>query len=607
MPQTAISHPTATTLIEQPHSDGSAVPAVPGTQYSFRRQHEGDSYELPETAKVLRLESDAGLAVQYIGWRSDMAINFKNMRSEDEFEEMCRQLVRAEHPQSVPVEANPGDEGMDSFEGVIDAEIEHVWQFKHFPYGIGKSQQDQIRKSLKDAIREHKPQKWTFITSTDLRPGNHRWVKKQQNDFPEVSIAVVPATEVRQMLIKHQDIRKQYFPLQDEKIDALMRMTACGGESGSLPKAAVLQNIQNDSAILNDDSPYFKYTFSFNESGTRIVVEPRTPEASGKALVRMTLTFPDDAEAKADLKQYMADVDTGRPIVVPGQYVTIHESVFDQFMDEGNRISELHIIPKIPNIQLPTRIHVSHDGDEASVSYVDLRLTRRGKRELEFSNAAQKDTPFKVCMTFKDTQPATFEVLLTSVASMRPSDVIEFERAVAIMGRAGATITLESLKTGAKITSPIEVASEEMSQGRVRLYEDLLLIERELDPELTLPDEITESDYASILGIVRALRVGKATKRGTAKVILVPNDRMQLNEIVESGEPVTWVTRDGIEGFVLFGCLYEFGFETIMTGPVTILEEGLPDGGVQVGMTGEIHITYGNGRCAGITEDLQQI
>ncbi len=35
-----------------------------------------------------------------------------------------------------------------------------------------------------------------------------------------------------------------------------------------------------------------------------------------------------------------------------------------------------------------------------------------------------------------------------------------------------------------------------------------------------------------------------------------------------------------------------------MTGPIEILEEGLEDGGIRLGITGAAHFTYRNGRCA---------
>jgi len=532
----------------------------------------------------------------------NVAIDFRNMSS-DEFEEMCRQLVCADNPNAVPVEATPGDESMDAVEGVIDEAVDHIWQFKHFPHGIRRNQQDQIRRSLKGAVQKHKPKKWTLLTSTDLGPTNLRWLRGQKRDFPDVAIDVISATRIRELLTRHQGIRKQYFPLQDEKTDTLMRMVGQEGGEG-LPKAAILQNVRNDVSVLNDNSPYFKYTFSFDENGTRIGVRPRTPDASGMTLARVKLEFPEDEpEGRAALDRYRADVEAGRPVAIPGRYVTIQESVFDDFMGDAAQINELRIIPQLPDIQLPTRVHVSHGGLAETVPYVDLRLVRRGRRELEFSNEAQTAIPFRVKATFRKEPPATLEVSLSEVTGMRPSHVIGFERFLDIMGRVGAVVTLESLSSGARISSLIEVAGEEIPQGRLRFYEDLLLIENELDPDIALPVEITESDADAVYGIARALRTGRATKSGTASVTVIPRDDKQLEALAKSGEPLTWVTKDGVERFVLFGRVYEFSFDTEMTAPFEIVERGLPDGGIRVRVEGDIHFSYRNGRCVGSQRD----
>lgn len=93
-------------------------------------------------------------------------------------------------------------------------------------------------------------------------------------------------------------------------------------------------------------------------------------------------------------------------------------------------------------------------------------------------------------------------------------------------------------------------------------------------------------------------------KRGTASVVVVPHDHRQLLELAESGEPLTWVTEDGVEIFVLFSRVYEFDFNTEMAGPIDGLEEGLPDGGIRVGIESDIHFAYRNGRCLGRRSSL---
>jgi len=68
---------------------------------------------------------------------------------------------------------DPGDEGVDTFLGDLRGGLT-IWQAKAFPNGVHKSQQDQIRKSLKTA-RKLKPKKWIFCLSVDMDIKAHRW------------------------------------------------------------------------------------------------------------------------------------------------------------------------------------------------------------------------------------------------------------------------------------------------------------------------------------------------------------------------------------------------------------------------------------------------
>jgi len=525
-------------------------------------------------------------------------IDFRCMHSEDEFETMCRQLVCAENPDAIPVEAYPGDESMDAFEGVIDVETYHIWQFKHFPHGIGPSQQDQIRRSLKDAVERHKPRRWTLLTSSDLSPKNLRWLRKQESDFHEVEIQVVCATRLRELLDRFQMIRKQYFPLLDEKTDLLMRMVARSDREG-LPRAKILENVRNDIDVLNDNSPHFKYTFLFDENGTRIGAQPRTAEACKMPLMSLRMEFPeDDPEACEALERYRVAMDSGRSVTIPGAFVAVQESVFDQFMGEGRQISQLRIVPKIPDIHVPIRIHASHGDESACIPYVDLRLRRRGKREIEFSNDTDGKTLVRVTLTSIEGSPAILRFGLGDAAGMRPSDVIGIERFIAIGSRRGASMTLESLSSNAKFTSAVEVTGEEIPRERLNFYEALLLIQNELDPDLLLPDAISEDDVAAVLGIRRALRPGEATKQVTASFDVTPISSKQMIELAKAREPITWLTEDGLERFVVFGRTYEFDVTTEMTGPVEILEGSPEQGGIRLSMAGAAHFSYRNGRCA---------
>jgi hypothetical protein len=227
---------------------------------------------------------------------------------------------------------------------------------------------------------------------------------------------------------------------------------------------------------------------------------------------------------------------------------------------------------------------------------VDLRLVRRGREEVEFSNEAQDGIPLRMRLTFSGKRPGSLAMWLATTAGMKPSAAVTYERVFAVLGRPGAVVTLESLSNGASISSPIQLTKGDASEGRLRLFEDLMLIEKELDPDLRLPAEITEADCISAYAIGRALRGGGPGRVGRAEVVVLPHDPGQLRELAASEEVVTLITSDGVERFTLFGRCYEFAFEGLVQGPFRILEEGLADGGVRVEMKGPLQVTYGRGQ-----------
>lgn len=103
-----------------------------------------------------------------------MPIDFVHMNG-DSFEDMCAALFQAEHG-AIPIKANPGDGGIDSFRGSLLEGVSHIWQYKHFPDGIDKTQKSQIRDSLKTAAGNYHPKRWTLVVPCDLDTGAQKWL-----------------------------------------------------------------------------------------------------------------------------------------------------------------------------------------------------------------------------------------------------------------------------------------------------------------------------------------------------------------------------------------------------------------------------------------------
>lgn len=89
--------------------------------------------------------------------------------SKENFESFVHQFLVARYPgaEIKRVDGAGGDAGIDSFQGNLDSGPA-IWQSKHFPDRIRKSQQKQILKSVKAAVKSS-PSLWT------LNPGRSRW------------------------------------------------------------------------------------------------------------------------------------------------------------------------------------------------------------------------------------------------------------------------------------------------------------------------------------------------------------------------------------------------------------------------------------------------
>ena len=138
------------------------------------------------------------------------------------FEELLAQLMRLAQPGVRRVEANPGDWGIDVFVGQLDGLIS-VWQCKFFIDGVGKSQQGEIRDSLKSLMKNATAQGfkvdiWTLCIPCSMDPAAtlwwDKWKKKAETEH-SITIELWDETELRDLLLSPDaaTLREVYFGL----------------------------------------------------------------------------------------------------------------------------------------------------------------------------------------------------------------------------------------------------------------------------------------------------------------------------------------------------------------------------------------------------------
>jgi hypothetical protein len=130
------------------------------------------------------------------------------------FQTLCFDILKEKHPNLTlrHVEGAGGDEGLDLFEGELLGRPT-IWQCKSFPNGVGKSQKQQIRESLKTALSHFSPSNWILCISVDMDTKAHRWFERwKKSHKSRVTIGQFPASDILHELIYRRTIRNHYFP-----------------------------------------------------------------------------------------------------------------------------------------------------------------------------------------------------------------------------------------------------------------------------------------------------------------------------------------------------------------------------------------------------------
>jgi hypothetical protein len=126
-----------------------------------------------------------------------------------DFHRMLTALIQVQYPGATEVRANPGDWGIDTFAGSLVDKV-NIWQSKYFVDGLGKSQQAQVRESLRSAMyhaREHDyvVESWTLCVPRELDGPERKWwdgrVKAWERAYPGVVIDLWDPPRLRGFLM----------------------------------------------------------------------------------------------------------------------------------------------------------------------------------------------------------------------------------------------------------------------------------------------------------------------------------------------------------------------------------------------------------------------
>ena len=150
----------------------------------------------------------------------------------DTFQRFCFQLLKERHPEQDirHVEGASGDRGLDVFAGELYGKPA-IWQCKAFPNGVGKSQKQQIRDSLRTALKHFSPAHWILCLSVDLDEKASRWFEKLKKSYEgKVQIGQMFASNIVNELLHRDTLRDHFFPNASLDVAGLKRLATRTGE-----------------------------------------------------------------------------------------------------------------------------------------------------------------------------------------------------------------------------------------------------------------------------------------------------------------------------------------------------------------------------------------
>lgn len=530
-----------------------------------------------------------------------MTIDFIHMSS-DGFEDMCESVCQAEFD-AIPIEANPGDGGIDSFRGSLTGDVDHIWQYKHFPDGIGESQKKQIRKSLKTAVKNYKPKKWTLVVPCNMDEGAQKWFEKQRVEFAKQGVEVdyIGGTELRNLLIRHQRIRQDYFPNTDDQLKTVSALM--GGRDAVLekPKASALELNQTLVDYINADSPDWGFRLHTGEYGQTVETYLRNPDAADKTAAKITFKFGDDPIGKRVHQAWVDMHKKGTPFEVAGTHFNINESVFDALLPtEGITNSKLVIKPLIPDRRLPMQMIFSNkSGGSVTLPFIDLHLDRQGSEEWHFTNEEQNHV--LIIGLTANAKGGGLTINTRSYVGRTPSEVVMCEEALRIASGEDARVDMTHLETSLSVGSAIRTDDKKGVNEEVdKFFSDLAAIERAVDPSMRIPESYYDRDVRAAAFIASILREPEQTAEGRLNAQMTIEDEVGARQAISSGEAFTWVNDEEVKRIPLFDKVYEFDVTRTIAAPLTLID-AVPDDLVKgetfnVQQEGTITSTYANGR-----------
>jgi len=266
---------------------------------------------------------------------------------QDNFQEMCSQLVLREYPEAKPIDGIGGDAGLDIYKGISPSKPVVVWQAKLFYDRIKQSQKRQIQDSFSRVAGKPGLVRWILCLPRNLNIREEEWLQGLASRYRRLgkrsSLVFIEwwgETKLRELLLKNPDIAIEFFPNLTEQPPE-KSLIIHGLSVGDRDVEFMLTNLSSNVLIVSKISlvvinwePFnvrpgigarvmtYKYEVKLvpNYIGEYLVTNDKFKYSSGD-VDNFTINFssPPGNKYAARLKFYCGDIKTSKEFVVTSE------------------------------------------------------------------------------------------------------------------------------------------------------------------------------------------------------------------------------------------------------------------------------------------------
>ncbi len=443
----------------------------------------------------------------------------------DTFQRFCAQLLKERHPgQEIRhVEGASGDEGLDVFAGELSGKAA-IWQCKAFRNGVGESQKEQIRESLRTALKHFSPSYWILCLSVDLETKTSRWFENLKKSYAsKVTIGEMFATEIVNELLHRRKLRNHFFPNASLDVTELKRLAARTGDMSAEELERVTDaNLEDIIERWEDRDARFSYQIVFDgdlgpptsrqqplqpglvmsiRQGDKTVnVFARDATSLNASPPRFSTVFKGTG-----IKKYQAFIKTGAAQEFETDEIGPITSDWPLLSDvsnvAGSHKLSLAISPVVTNRRRSVRVDFVRNNNTETVRYdlMELRPVRMGQEEFEIS-LSSKNVPFKLSLVLPTRQTGDAAFTVENDWTQRdPKAIKKSLDAFNLLRPSGAIHIFDLEAEKHLLDAGISLPDETPQQvARRSFINDVVTIADQFGVNLKLPDKVTEEDFETI-------------------------------------------------------------------------------------------------------------